>query len=302
MLEYFSVGSIILDDIVLPDGNTRMGVLGGGAIHAAMGMSVWSSSVGLISPVGKDFPKYGFRKLGRIFDLQGLQQHAVTTPRAWQVYEEDGHRTEVFRTDFNQFLDIAPNPALLLGRDFRARGVHLQCATPEPLVSWISRLRELKCECILWEPWDMYCQAENRDEIFRLLPLVDVFSPNLIEAQRISGLIDVEQIAQTLLEEGAMCVSIRMGEAGSLVADRDGARLRIPVVPVEDIIDVTGAGNAYCGGFLVGYAETGDLLQAAHRGTVSASFALEQFGAVYPIRGLAEKAAERLLNLESVSK
>jgi len=279
-----------------------MGVLGGGAVHAAMGMSVWSNAVGLISPVGKDFPKYGFNKLGRIFDLQGLQQHAVPTPRAWQVYEADGQRTEVFRTDMNQFLDIAPNPALITGRDFHARGVHLQCATPEPLLSWIRRLRKLNCGCILWEPWDIYCQAENRDEIYQLLPQVDVFSPNLIEAQRISGLIDAEQIAKILLEEGARCVAIRMGEAGSLVADKEGTHFWIPVAPVEGIIDVTGAGNAYCGGFLVGYAETGDPLQAARKGSVSASFALEQFGAVYPIRGLAEKAAARLSYLESMSK
>jgi hypothetical protein len=44
---FFSVGSIILDDIVLYDGQTRMGVLGGGSTHAAMGMRVWADQVGL---------------------------------------------------------------------------------------------------------------------------------------------------------------------------------------------------------------------------------------------------------------
>lgn len=297
MPEYFSIGSIILDDIVLPDGNTRMGVLGGGAVHAAMGMSLWSGSVGLVSPVGNNFPKKSFIKLGRLLDLDGLQQHAVPTPRAWQVYEEDGQRTEVFRTDIDQFLDIAPKPALLPKNYSQTKGVHLQCATPEPLKSWVKRLRECECECILWEPWDKYCQPENREEIYDLLALVDVFSPNLAEAQRVTGIKDVDHIAERLLLEGARCVAIRMGEDGSLVVNSEGSLFRIPAVHIEDIIDVTGAGNAYCGGFLVGMAETGDLLRAGFQGAVSASFALEQFGAVYPTRESSEIAAERLASL-----
>src|SRR5262249_30927918 len=59
-------------------------------------------------------------------------------------------------------------------------------------------------------------------------------------------------------------------------------------------VDVTGAGNAYCGGFLVGLAETGDLGQAGRYGAVSASFALEQFGAVFPLEGLRARAEQRL--------
>jgi sugar/nucleoside kinase (ribokinase family) len=53
--------------------------------------------------------------------------------------------------------------------------------------------------------------------------------------------------------------------------------VRVPSVPT-DVVDVTGAGNAYCGGFLVGYLETDDIATAAMYGAVSASFAVEQFG------------------------
>ncbi len=54
---FFSIGSVIIDDIVLPDGQTRMGVLGGGAMHAAIGLRVWSDRVGLCAAVGRDFPE-----------------------------------------------------------------------------------------------------------------------------------------------------------------------------------------------------------------------------------------------------
>ena len=87
---------------------------------------------------------------------------------------------------------------------------------------------------------------------------------------------------------------LRMGEAGSLVAGQGEAPVAVPAVPVSRIVDVTGAGNAYCGGFLVGLAETGDLGQAGRYGAVSASFALEQFGAMFALESLRSRAEQRL--------
>ena len=300
MPDYFAVGSIILDDIVFPDGSTRMGILGGGATHAAMGMRLWTDSVGLVAPIGNNFQKHKLDEMSKLLDTEGLQQHAVPTPRAWQVYEEDGRRTEVFRTDFEQFLSIAPNPVLLPNSYAHPKGVHLLCDSPEPLLSWIRKLRRVGCQLILWEPWDITCQQENRDDIYQTLPLVDVFSPNLIEAQRITGKDDVESIAGELLSANANCVVIRMGSQGSYISDRQGTRQQIPIVPVENVIDVTGAGNAYCGGFLVGLAESRNIVQAGLRGAVSASFALEQFGALYSVREVGEKIKRRLAILNEL--
>jgi len=68
-----------------------------------------------------------------------------------------------------------------------------------------------------------------------------------------------------------------MGEQGSLIRTPDGEGWLIPAVPAS-IVDVTGAGNAYCGGFLTGLGDGVSPTEAAMRATVSASFALEQFG------------------------
>jgi ribokinase len=88
-----------------------------------------------------------------------------------------------------------------------------------------------------------------------------------------------------------------MGAAGSLVAGQGETPVAVPAAPVARVEDVTGAGNAYCGGFLVGLAETGDLARAGRYGAVSASFALEQLGAVFPIAGLRARAEQRLAAL-----
>jgi ubiquinone/menaquinone biosynthesis C-methylase UbiE len=172
----------------------------------------------------------------------------------------------------------------------------LQCSAPEPLQSWVWHLRNSGCKRIFWEPWDIFCIPENRGEFRRLLPLVDIFSPNLLEAQRLTniGRDDPAAIAADLLADGVGCVILRMGARGSLVALQGGVYHWIPAFPVNKIVDVTGAGNAYCGGFLVGLEVSGDYLQAGLYGTVSASLALGQFGALYPFEAAQQQATDRL--------
>lgn len=273
-----------------------MEILGGGATHAAMGMRVWDDHIGIVSAVGQNFPVNRLEELARCFDLRGLQWRKTATPRAWQVYENDGRRTEVFRTSLDELNNTAPQPAELPAEYGHGRGVHIQCSAPEPFQSWVYRLRDEGCNSILWEPWDIFCIPEYRGEFRRLLPLVDIFSPNLIEAARLTGLEQAHpaDIAADLLADGAGCVVLRMGARGSLVASQAGAYHWIPACAVKKIVDVTGAGNAYCGGFLVGLQESGDYLQAGLYGAVSASFALEQFGALYPIEAVRWEAQRRL--------
>ena len=290
---FFSVGSIILDDIVLFDGQTYMQVLGGGSTHAAMGMRVWADQVGLVAAIGFNFPQPLLRELAEVIDVGGVRHLDINTPRAWQVIEADGFRTEVFRSDFDEFITIDPQPEDLPEFYWNASGVHLQCAAPLPLLKWVDKLRSSGNVLILWEPWDEFLQPENREQIRRLLPMVDVFSPGLSEARRLTQLQDPLQIVRELLSDGAPMVALRMGPNGSLVGSSRKGIQHVPAYPVDNLVDVTGAGNSYCGGFLVGLEGTGDPLVAGQYGAVSASITLEQFGALVSIQGLRENAQSR---------
>lgn len=295
---FFSVGSIILDDIVLHDGQTRMGVLGGGSTHAAMGMRVWADHVGLVGSIGDNFLVELYDELAGVFDLSGVRRLAIETPRAWQVIEANGSRTEVFRSDFDEFVAIDPQPEELPESYHNAHGVHLQCAAPYPLLSWVDKLRSVGIGLILWEPWDEFLQAENREAVRALLPEVDIFSPGLAEARRLTRLQDAHQIVTELLKDGVPAVALRMGSDGSLVGSSKFGIQHVPPHPVDIVVDVTGAGNSYCGGFLVGLETTGDPFVAARYGAVSASFTLEQFGALVPIQDLREKAQRRFREVQ----
>jgi sugar/nucleoside kinase (ribokinase family) len=291
---FLSIGSVVIDDIVLPDGRTRMGMLGGGAPHAAMGMRVWSPHVALLAAVGSDVPESDRRRLAGAFDLRGPARGDAPAPRAWQLYERDGRRIHVDRTDPSLFMAMCPRPDELPAEQAGAGGVRLECDAPDSLREWMARLRAAGCGPVLWEPWNVFCQPGNRALFGELAPLLDVFSPNLLQARRLTGLEDPRQVLAALLDAGVRMAVLRMGEAGSLLAARGRAPVAVPAVPVSRIVDVTGAGNAYCGGFLVGLAETGDLGQAGRYGAVSASFALEQFGAVFALEDLRARAAARL--------
>jgi sugar/nucleoside kinase (ribokinase family) len=295
---FLTVGSIIIDDIVLPDGTSRMAVLGGGSTHAAMGMRIWSDQVRIASGIGEGHAQAVAQQLGKHFDLQALVHRPLPTPRAWQLFEESGQRHEVFRTGFESFRLVAPLPAEIPLDLLRVQGVHLQSQAPSPLEQWVERLKQAGAGFILWEPWDLLCTAENYAEFSRLAGRVDGVSCNLDEGRQLTGLSQPEQIVRRLLEDGARLVSLRMGAAGSLTAVPGQPIFSVPAVPVPRIVDVTGAGNAYCGGFVVGMAETGNYIEASLRAAVSASFALEQFGAVYPLDGIPEEARLRLARLD----
>ncbi|MFZ5917893.1 MAG: PfkB family carbohydrate kinase [Chloroflexota bacterium] len=298
-VSFVSIGNIIIDDIVLPDGVTHMGVLGGGGTHAIAGMRIWTDQVGFVAAIGPDFPEPCRKDLGAYnIDLSGvLVRPGYQTARAWQIFEWDERRIEIFRTDFDAFIKATPLLEEMPESYWHARGVHLLSDSRKGPVEVTSILKRRADSVVLWEPPPLIVTPEGRGMAQEVLPYIDVFSPNLREAAALCETDDVTAILHTLFDWGAEIVALRMGVQGSLVQRQGGPVMRVPVVPT-DIVDVTGAGNAYCGGFVVGLVETGDLAVAAMYGAVSASFALEQFGIPCITPETQQEAQRRLVALK----
>jgi cytidine kinase len=279
MVVDFAAFNLILDDLVFPDGRTCMGVLGGGGPQTAYGMRLWTDSVGLVSGVGGDLPEEARQWLDECgIDSAGLRFSDLPTLRAWQLLEADGRRTQVWRVPPQVIAAQLHRSVENLPAVYRtARGFHLGVHPLESERTFCGLGGLVSIE--LFRPAE---RALSADELERLVNAGDIFSPNEEEAVSLVGPGDPLEQVQKLLQQGtpggARVIVLRMGALGSLVARQNTRKAAfIPAAPVR-VVDPVGAGNAYCGGFLVGWAQTGDEVEAGLMGAASASFLVEQVG------------------------
>jgi len=274
------VGGVFIDDIVLPSGQTYMGQLGGGVVHALMGAAVWGERPGIVAPIGHNLPVEAGQRLSAALDTRGLVKLAIPQIRAWQLFEEDGSRRELYRVQETDPFINGLQPSQFPAEYDDAAGIYLLQGF-EGIKVWRDRLKGL----VLWEPLQQVMVKGARDAIGEVLGNypIDIVSPNLLEAQTVYGEESPEVLVRAILNDGARIAALRMGEAGSMIGDRESGGIHvIPAIPVKTIVDQTGAGNTYCGGLLWGIVSGMELKAAATVGAVSASFCLEQIGVLDP--------------------
>jgi ribokinase len=131
-----------------------------------------------------------------------------------------------------------------------------------------------------WDPGGW--KSEKIEKVRSLLPKVDLFFPNLSEAEKIMGVkgplsrSEEEKLALRYLDMGVKVVVITMGERGCIVASNGGV-MRVPAYEVE-AVDTTGAGDVFNAGFVVGYLKGEDLKTCAEFGSAAAAISVTGFG------------------------
>jgi sugar/nucleoside kinase (ribokinase family) len=129
----------------------------------------------------------------------------------------------------------------------------------------------------LWEIAADAALPELRSQVAAIFPLIDIFSINRTEVLRLYQARTVEEALLAACSDGAGVVVLRMGSDGALA--RQGAKTVHIAAAQADVVDVTGGGNAFSGGFLAGYCQSGGDLETAGRyAAVSAAFAIQQYG------------------------
>lgn len=299
----FVAFTLIVDDIVTPDGRTHMQVLGGGGSQTLFGYQLCrvctggKAQVGLAAGVGKDLPTPCTDWLSRLgVDLSGLIATEQPTPRAWQIHEYDGRRTQVWRTSPTPellALLLPPFDALPVAYQ-SAKCYHLGVDPLSPPWELLKRLHAATQRAGGVLSVETYTHAEvapSNEQLQALLRSCDVFSANELEAASLVGQQqNAVDTAQLLLEAGAKTLLLRRGEAGVLVADCSSDDMwMVPAVEATKVVDVTGCGNACCGGFaahllacqvtqLEKQCKAESLRDSAVWGCVSASFMAEADG------------------------
>jgi ribokinase len=131
-----------------------------------------------------------------------------------------------------------------------------------------------------WDPGGW--KSKKIENVKSLLPKVDLFFPNLSEAERIIGVkgplsrSEEEKLALRYLSMGVKVVVVTMGERGCIVAS-NGRVMRVPAYEVE-VVDTTGAGDVFNAGFVVGYLKGEDLKTCAEFGSAAAAISVTGFG------------------------
>jgi len=274
------VGSVALDSVETPV-ESRDDLLGGAASHFSISASLFVP-LRLVAVIGLDFPD---DKLGvlrrRNIDLAGLEVMDGPSFRWRGRYHRDMEHRDTLDLQLGVFADFRPR----LPQGWNTTPVTFLANIDPDLQLHVLRqatgTRLTACDTI--EHWIM----EKRSRVDEVLSSVDLAFMNEDEARLYAGTPNLQRAAATILERGCRAVLIKKGENGVLVMHRqpDGslATFVCSAYPLEEVVDPTGAGDAFAGGVMGWLAATGDLdlvglRQAVAVGTVMASFAVEGFG------------------------
>lgn len=276
------LGQLSIDDVVLADGTTAMASCGGDATYAALGASLWTAPVGVVAPAGDDFPPQHLEAIAaRGLDLGGVRRVDGPAIRYWVLYEADGRRTFVQRSPESAFVDTSPVPDDLPGRFWSARAFHLAAMPFAAVETLVRAIRARAPEAIVTLDTHEDEVAGYQDRISAILPAVTAFLPSREEVASWFGWDDPERAILELGGLGQRLTIVKLGADGSLVHDaRNGELARVGLAP-GPVVDVTGAGDAFCGSVAAGLVLGDTASEAARRGAAGASLAIGGFGALH---------------------
>lgn len=272
------VGNLLVDDIVFPNGTTRMGEPGGAALYVSLAARLWGASVGVVSVRGDDYPEATLVMLAdRGIDLAGVRDLGRPGVRTWLLYEANVRRV-IHHANVPSHAEVSPGPDEIPTAYAGARLFHL---APMPFGSQRALVRALAGRAgvaITLDPHETV-REDNLAEWRDVLAHVDAFFPSEDDL-RLAGLEDDPRAALRRLAGGRLrFVAFKRGARGGLLYDaKADAFIEWPPVP-RLTGDPTGAGDAFAGGFLSALLAGEAIEQALDRGIIAASFTLEAFGA-----------------------
>lgn len=312
-ISFLTIGNFNIDNTVSADGVLLLKKLGGNAIYSAIGAHIWSRDVGVFSVIPENFPQQWLDELQKAgIDLSGIRKSSPPVDlEEWFFYQPDGSRKDHIYApshlftkfkqhkdhlnheevqqlyevvteypqdngvSFGKFRQINPIQPDHIPSNFLAiHGCHIAPNSYSIHKALTQTFKELGIFVTL-DP-GTYVKDISQSELAGLLSQVDVFLPSLKELIALFPNMDHEEAILALSEMGPKAIVVKKGAEGSLVWDKnhDGIT-HIPPVKSK-VVDLTGAGDAFCGGFLVGMVETSDAIMAARYGSVSSSLVIEK--------------------------
>ncbi|MGZ2257115.1 carbohydrate kinase family protein [Roseobacter sp. A03A-229] len=312
--ELVTVGGLTVDNVVAADGTVALDRAGGNGAYAAVGALSLVDRVGLVSHAVASYPQKTLRRLEAggvdlggvvfsegqltagswfLYDAEGRRQEGLTAPAA--ALSEAGFRTDRLtptqaarwqetlaarpaETGYSEFRQIHPLRADQVPQAWLdARGVHLAPSGLDVMREMIA-LFSPKGARITADP-GAHLSGLPLEAIADILGVLDAFLPSEVEVRAlVSGASPADALA-VLADICPGAVAVKLGPAGVLLWNRATASAHMLPAAAARTLDPTGAGDAFCGGFLAGLTRTGDPMRAAQIGAQAAARVVECFGA-----------------------
>ncbi|NCX96383.1 MAG: sugar kinase [Chitinophagia bacterium] len=272
------VGTMAFDAIETPFGKVDK-IIGGSATYAAWAASHFVSPIKQVSIIGGDFPAEEIELLkAKDVWFDGVEQLPNDKSFFWSgKYHLDMNNRDTLITDLNVLAKFNPKvPENYQDCDY----VMLANLMPSLQFSVIKQLRERPAFLIM-DTMNFWMETAM-EGLLEVLPHVDLLLVNESEARQLSGEVSLVRAAEKIRAMGPRYIIIKKGEHGALLF-YENQLFAAPALPIADVIDPTGAGDSFGGGFIGYLARTGDLSYSNMKaavviGSAMASFCVEQFG------------------------
>jgi sugar/nucleoside kinase (ribokinase family) len=296
------VGSIAFDAVTTPFGS-RERMLGGSAVHFALAASFFDT-VYVVGPVGDDFGEEEFAVLrARVVNTDDVERVRGGKTFFWRgEYGWDLNDRRTLDTQLGVFESFAPK----LSEGSRAADV-LFLANIQPDLQ-----REVRAQCadarfVALDSMNLWIETA-RESLIETIAGVDCVMLNDAELRQLTREPNLVRAAQRIREWGPRVVVSKQGEYGAAMVTEEGF-FALPAFPLETVVDPTGAGDCFAGGFM-GYIAAhpdGDpdhdlLRRAMAYGTALASFNVEEFGVERVTRLTTEEIVERVAELQQITQ
>jgi sugar/nucleoside kinase (ribokinase family) len=296
------VGSIAFDAVKTPFGE-RERMLGGSAVHFSLAASFFDE-VRVVGPVGDDFGESEYAVLrSRGVETGDIEHVAGGSTFFWSgVYGWDLNDRETLDTQLNVFAEFQPK----LSEASRACDV-LFLANIQPDLQ-----RQVRAQCaatrfVALDSMNLWIEIA-RDSLVAAISEVDCLILNDAELRQLTEEPNLVRAARRIREWGPRVVVAKQGEYGAAMITEDGF-FSLPAYPLETVVDPTGAGDSFAGGF-VGYVAAHPdepidhelLCRAMAYGTALASFNVEEFGTERVARLSREEITARVAELGRITR
>lgn len=268
------VGSVALDTVDTPAGKNEEG-LGGAATFFSLAAANYTN-VHLVGVVGEDFPQVHIDLLsGKGINLEGLEQVEGRTFRWTGHYHEDLNVRDTLETQLNVFEHFHPKlPTAAREAEYLFLGnIH-------PALQ-LEVLEQASPKFVALDTMNLWINT-SRDDLKKVLERIDCLIINDEEVFDLTGERNIVKGAKLIQEMGPRIIAPKKGEHGCLLFEEDQV-FSAPAYPMPEVIDPTGAGDTFAGGFM-GYIASQDstefdtLRKAVIHGSVVASYTCEKFG------------------------